>query len=95
MLIKEERIWNFKLMSMFFKGFADLRSYAISRKGKQSQRYIGPFEIMRHVGIVAYEFALPQKLSHVTMCFMCLRCEDICVIPTMCWNMSHYSLIES
>lgn len=35
------------------------------KKGKLSRRYISPFEILRRVGIVAYELALRPELSHV------------------------------
>ena len=35
------------------------------KKGKLSPRYIGPFEILRQVGKVAYELALPPHMQHV------------------------------
>ncbi|XP_049371627.1 uncharacterized protein LOC125836498 [Solanum verrucosum] len=35
------------------------------RRGKLSPRYIGPFEILRAVGEVAYELALPPALSAI------------------------------
>ncbi|XP_069148147.1 uncharacterized protein [Solanum lycopersicum] len=34
-------------------------------KGKHSSRFIGPFEILRRVGEVAYKLALPPSLSAV------------------------------
>ncbi|WMV54599.1 hypothetical protein MTR67_047984 [Solanum verrucosum] len=35
------------------------------RQGKLSRRYIGPFEILRRVGDVAYELALPPLFSAI------------------------------
>nr|GFD43324.1 reverse transcriptase [Tanacetum cinerariifolium] len=34
-------------------------------KGKLSPRFIGPFEILDHVGEVSYRLTLPPQLSHV------------------------------
>ena len=35
------------------------------KKGKLSPRFIGSFEVLRRVGEVAYEIALPPELEHV------------------------------
>ncbi|XP_063942643.1 uncharacterized protein LOC135150309 [Daucus carota subsp. sativus] len=35
------------------------------KKGKLSPRYIRPFEILRRVGKVAYELALPPQMEHI------------------------------
>ena len=35
------------------------------KKGKLSPKFIGPFEILRRVGKLAYELALPRALSGV------------------------------
>ena len=39
------------------------------KRGKLSLRYIGPFEIFRRWGSIAYELALPPKLSGVHLVF--------------------------
>ena len=35
------------------------------KRGKLSQRYIGPLEILRCYGVVAYELALPTELAAI------------------------------
>ena len=35
------------------------------KKGKLSPRFIGPFEILKRVGKVAYDLALPPNLQHI------------------------------
>ena len=35
------------------------------KRGKLSSRFIGPFEILERVGIVAYRLALPPSMSGV------------------------------
>ena len=39
------------------------------KKGKLSPRFIGPFEILKRVGKVAYELALPPNLQHIHYVF--------------------------
>ena len=40
-----------------------------SKQDKLSLRYIGPFEILKRVGTVAYRLALPPSLSSVHAVF--------------------------
>ena len=42
------------------------------KRGKLSPRYIGPFEVLKRIGEVACELALPPGLSGVHPVFMCL-----------------------
>nr|XP_009627256.1 uncharacterized protein LOC104117842 [Nicotiana tomentosiformis]XP_016505487.1 PREDICTED: uncharacterized protein LOC107823365 [Nicotiana tabacum] len=39
------------------------------RKGKLSPRYIGPYPILKRIGLVAYRLALPSELSSVHQVF--------------------------
>ncbi|KAJ0985390.1 hypothetical protein J5N97_003746 [Dioscorea zingiberensis] len=56
------------------------------RRGKLAPRYIGPFEILERIGVVAYRLALPQDLAqvhdvfHISMLKKCIR-DPTRVIP--------------
>ena len=39
------------------------------KNGKLAPRYIGPFEILKRVGMVAYQLALPPNMSQVHSVF--------------------------
>ncbi|WMV13651.1 hypothetical protein MTR67_007036 [Solanum verrucosum] len=39
------------------------------KKGKVSPRYVGPYQILRRVGKVAYELNLPNELASVHLVF--------------------------
>ena len=42
---------------------------SFGKQGKQSPRYIGPFEVLEMVGTVAYKLALPPNVSGVHALF--------------------------
>ena len=46
------------------------RHYLYGKRGNFSPRYIGPFEILKRVGIVVYRLALPLGLSGVHEVFL-------------------------
>nr|GEY39183.1 putative reverse transcriptase domain-containing protein [Tanacetum cinerariifolium] len=56
------------------------------KQGKLNPRYIGPFKILKQIGLVAYKLLLPEKLSNVHSTFYisslkkCLADESL-VIP--------------
>ena len=52
-------------MGIFLKVMPKRGVVRFDKRGKRASRYIGPFEILEMVGIVAYQLALPPSLSGV------------------------------
>ncbi|GKF03484.1 hypothetical protein Tco_0030407 [Tanacetum coccineum] len=68
------------------------------KKGKLAPRYVGPFEILKRIGLVVYRLRLPEELSgvhdtfHVSNLKKCLAdaslhvpLDEIKVIKTLCF----------
>ena len=54
---------------VFLKVMPKREVVRFGKRGKLSLRYIGPFEVLKRVGTVAYRFALPPSLSSVHAVF--------------------------
>ncbi|GJZ61045.1 putative reverse transcriptase domain-containing protein [Tanacetum coccineum] len=53
------------------------------KKGKLARRFIGPFEIVEKVGLVAYRLDLPEKLNYVHDTFYVLNLKKCLADPTL------------
>lgn len=69
------RALSFSVGDRVFYRVSPIKGVMRFRKmGKLNPRYIGPFEILRTVGDVTYELALPLDLSAIHQFFFMLRC---------------------
>ncbi|GJT45324.1 putative reverse transcriptase domain-containing protein [Tanacetum coccineum] len=55
----------------------------ISKKGKLAPRFVGPFEIIKKVGSVAYRLRLPEELNGVHDTFHVLNLKKYLADPTL------------
>ncbi|XP_057975431.1 uncharacterized protein LOC131162842 [Malania oleifera] len=57
---------EFKVSDMIFLRIVPMKGVMRNgKKGKLSPRYIGPFEILERIGLVAYRIALPPALARI------------------------------
>ena len=61
-------------------------------KGKLSPRFVGPFETLERIGVVAYRLALPPSLDKVHNVFHVSMLKKYISIRTKLWSCNHYSL---
>ncbi|XP_012468800.1 uncharacterized protein LOC105786873 [Gossypium raimondii] len=50
---------------IFLKVFPWKKVMRFDRKGKLSPRFIGPYQILKRVGLIAYQLKLPSKLDRI------------------------------
>ena len=67
---------------VFFKVMPKRGVIRFGKRGKLSPRYIGPFEVLERVGIVAYRWALPPSLSSVHDVFHVSMLQKYTLDPT-------------
>ena len=61
------------------------------KKGKLTLRFIGPFEVLRRIGEVAYELALPPRLSGVHSIFHVSMLRKYVGNPSHILNLARFS----
>ena len=54
---------------VFFTVMPKREVIRFDKRGKLSPRFIGPFEVLEKVGMIAYQLALPPNLSGVHAVF--------------------------
>ena len=67
---------------VFLKVMPKREVVKFNKQGKLSPRYIGPFEVLKRVGTVAYRLALPSSLSSVHAVFHVSMLKKYTSYPT-------------
>ncbi|XP_039068384.1 uncharacterized protein LOC120214597 [Hibiscus syriacus] len=57
------------------------------RKGKLTPRFIGPYEVLKRIGLVAYRLALPLELERIHNVF------HVSMLRKYCSDLSHVILL--
>ncbi|KAK9045769.1 hypothetical protein V6N11_051677 [Hibiscus sabdariffa] len=72
---------------VFFKVSPWKKVLRFGKEGKLSPRYIGPFEVLEKVGLVAYRLALPPEFDKIHNVFHVSMSKGIDRIPLVFWNL--------
>jgi len=56
------------------------------RSRKLSPKFLGPYQITRRIGPVAYEIALPPQLANLHPVFHVSQLRSTCLTQRMCWK---------
>jgi len=54
------------------------------RSRKLSPKFLGPYQILRRIGPIAYEIALPPQLANLHPVFDVSKCRSMCLTRHMC-----------
>ncbi|GJV42124.1 putative reverse transcriptase domain-containing protein [Tanacetum coccineum] len=68
--------------------------YALGRKGKLAPRFVGPFEIIKKVGLVAYRLDLPEELDGVYDTFYVSNRKKCLADPTLLVHLVEIQLMQ-
>ena len=82
---KRRRPLEFEVGDMVFVRIAPMKGVMrFGKRGKLSLRFIGPFDILKRIGDVAYKVALPPVLSDVHDVFHVSMLRSLWLNLTMC-----------
>ena len=69
---------------VFLKVSPSKKVMRFRRKSKLSPRFIGPYEVIEKVCLVAYILALPPELEKIHNFFSCVNVEEVQIRPISC-----------
>ena len=80
---------------VFLKVFPKKGIVRISRKNKLDPWYIGPFEILKRVGPLAYRLALPRKMEKLHNVFQVSQLRKYMLEPNHIFSYSPLQIQEN